>query len=63
LAGKTDGQGNVLFNNVPVATYRFAIKVGKKWRITLGGDCCTKMQKGQTFDVGAIKLRKSRRRK
>ena len=52
---KTGADGGFVFQGVPVATYRFAIKVDRKWRVTFR-DCCSSMQPGQTFHVGSINL-------
>ena len=51
------GEGGVFtFNNVPLGTYRFGVKAGPKWTITMGS-CCTGMKANKTFDVGSINLK------
>jgi hypothetical protein len=52
----TDAHGNFSMPDVPVGSYRFAIKAGRKWVITIGGDCCTHLSHGNIFEVGAISL-------
>jgi hypothetical protein len=42
---------------VPIGSYRFAIESGDGWVISAGGDCCTRMIGGKTFEVGTITLR------
>jgi hypothetical protein len=55
---KTSASGEFTLPDVPIASYGFAVKApGAKWMITLGSGCCTKMQKGKEYDVGAIKLK------
>jgi hypothetical protein len=52
----TGADGVFTFNNVPLGTYRFALKPGAKWTITMGS-CCTGMKANKTFDVGSINLK------
>ncbi|MBI3073325.1 MAG: hypothetical protein HYY84_14520 [Deltaproteobacteria bacterium] len=52
----TGTDGNFTFNNVPLGTYRFALKPGAKWTITMDS-CCTGMKANKTFDVGSINLK------
>ena len=54
--GKTDADGVFKFEEIPLGTYRFAIKAGDKWSVTRD-DCCLKMKEGKIFDVGSIKLK------
>jgi hypothetical protein len=54
----TDASGVFKIADVPIGSYGFAVMEGGKWTITLGGDCCAKMKKGQEFDAGTIKLDK-----
>ncbi len=42
--------------DVPIGSYGFAVKAAGKWLIMIGGNCCTEMQAGKSYDVGSIKL-------
>ncbi len=57
---ESDNKGVFLFKDVPVGTYGFAIQGGKKWAVVsrYSSKCCTKIQAGQTHDVGKLKLKK-----
>jgi hypothetical protein len=52
----TDAHGMFNLPDVPVGSYRFAIKAGRKWVITIGGDCCTHLSHDKVFEVGTINL-------
>jgi hypothetical protein len=55
---QTDATGKFTLTEVPIGSYGFAIQAGGQWVITIGSECCTKMKKGQEYDVGTIKLDK-----
>lgn len=54
----TGADGNFMLTNVPVGSYGFAIKPDAKWRILIGGECCTGIKAGETYAVGSITLDK-----
>lgn len=56
LVGKTDADGRFTFADVPLGAYGVAVKVGRKWQITLGTAMGSMMKQGESFDVGEIAL-------
>ena len=52
----TAADGTFALPGVPIGTYGFAVKPGAQWIILIGGDCCTALTAGGTYDVGAITL-------
>ncbi|MBK9031070.1 MAG: hypothetical protein IPL61_07000 [Myxococcales bacterium] len=54
--GTSAADGTFRIDDVPVGTYGFAVKPGAQWIILIGGDCCTALEPGATYDVGAITL-------
>lgn len=50
---KTGADGGFLFENVPIADYRFAVRIEGRWRLAYR-PCCGAMQPGQTFHVGSL---------
>lgn len=56
-SAKTGPKGKFTFEKVPLGTYRFAIKAGDKWTVTLP-PCCSEMKAAELFDVGSIDLSK-----
>lgn len=53
---QTGADGVFAVSDVPVGTYRLAIKSGAKWSSTMF-ECCAGMKPGKTFDIGAIQLK------
>jgi hypothetical protein len=58
LTGKTDASGVFEFKDVPLGSYGVAVKVGKKWQITMGAGYGSAMKAGDTIDVGKIEIKK-----
>jgi streptogramin lyase len=56
LKGKTDAEGKWSFDGVPLGAYGIAVKVGRKWQVTMGSALGTKMKAGETYDIGDIAL-------
>lgn len=56
-SAETDEHGSFSLPDVPLGAYRFAIKAGHRWVITLGRDCCLRTDEGPGFDVGTLTLR------
>jgi hypothetical protein len=55
----TAADGTFKLADVSVGSYGFAVKPRSKWLVFIGGStCCTALENGQTFDVGAITLDK-----
>lgn len=57
--GVTAADGGFEFSDVPISSYRIAIKPsGGKWRTAIFGvKCCAQMKHDETLDLGPIKLR------
>jgi hypothetical protein len=53
---ETGEHGTFSLPDVPLGAYRFAIKAGPRWVVTLGRDCCVRFQEGTSFDVGTLAL-------
>jgi hypothetical protein len=58
LRGKTDADGNFQFTDVPLGAYGVAVKVGKKWQITMGAGYGSTMKAGDTIEIGKIEIDK-----
>lgn len=54
--GKTNGNGEFEFKDVPLGTYGVAVKKGAKWQVTLGSRA-NELKAGQAYDMGSIKLK------
>lgn len=54
FTGTAAADGAFRIEGVPIGTYGFAIKPDARWRVLLDGDCCSRLEPGGTFDVGAI---------
>jgi hypothetical protein len=52
----TGADGTFSVADVPIGSYGFAVKTAGKWLIMIGGNCCTEMQAGKSYDVGSITL-------
>ena len=52
----TGADGTFSLADVPVGSFGFAIKPAGQWMIMLGGNCCTELEAGGTYDVGSITL-------
>jgi hypothetical protein len=52
----TGADGAFSLADVPVGTYGFAVKPEKQWLIMIGSDCCTELEDGGSYDIGAINL-------
>ena len=57
LSGVTDAEGNYEFNDVPLGAYGIAVKVGRKWQVTMGAALGTKMVAGETYDLGSFTVK------
>lgn len=57
LQGETDDEGGFEFSDVPLGAYGVAVKVGKKWQITLGAALGSKMKEGEAYDIGSIEIK------
>ncbi len=57
LSGVTDAEGKYQFENVPLGAYGIAVKVGRKWQITMGAALGTKMIAGETYDLGSFTVK------
>ncbi|HWB79132.1 MAG TPA: carboxypeptidase-like regulatory domain-containing protein [Nannocystaceae bacterium] len=58
LRAKTDAEGRFALDGVPLGAYGIAVKIGKKWQITLGSALGSRMKAGETFDIGEIEIAK-----
>ena len=56
LKGKTDADGAFTFEGVPLGAYGFAVKIGRKWQITMGSVGSGHMKPGETHDIGEIQI-------
>lgn len=56
FSGKSDAQGVWSFAEVPLGDYGVAVKLGSKWKTTLGGAMASKMKEGEVYDVGSLEL-------
>lgn len=56
LRGKTDAEGNFQFTDVPLGAYGVAVKIGKKWQITMGAGYGSTMKAGDTIEIGKIEI-------
>jgi hypothetical protein len=56
LKGKTDAEGRFTFDGVPLGAYGVAVKVGRKWQVTMGAALGSRMTAGETYDIGDIEL-------
>ena len=56
LKGKTDADGNFEFTDVPLGAYGVAVKIGKKWQITMGAGYGSTMKAGDTIEIGKIEI-------
>jgi hypothetical protein len=52
----TGADGTFSLADVPVGSYGFAVKPGKQWLVMIGSNCCTSLENGGSFDIGAINL-------
>jgi len=57
FSGKTDADGNFAFAEVPIGAYGVSVKVGDKWQLTMSSNFGQKMKEGETYDIGAIKVK------
>lgn len=60
LRGKTDADGNFQFTDVPLGAYGVAVKIGKKWQITMGAGYGSTMKAGDTIEIGKIEIEKKK---
>ncbi|MBX7078623.1 MAG: hypothetical protein K1X88_05495 [Nannocystaceae bacterium] len=56
LRGKTDAEGRFRFDDVPLGAYGVAVKIGRKWQITMGTALGSTMKPGEPVDVGTIEI-------
>ena len=52
----TGPDGSFSLADVPVGSYGFAVKPDKQWLVMIGSNCCTELESGGSYDIGAIEV-------
>jgi ligand-binding sensor domain-containing protein len=57
FSGTTAADGTFQIPGVPVGSFGFAVKPDATWRVLLDGNCCSGLEPGGSYDIGAITVR------